>query len=66
MKKVNLLAVIVMLIGLGCVTNVNANPYSPVSNANSIKTQISTDGGIVDPDDEDDDDEDGDAVLREG
>ena len=53
MKKVNLLAVAIMLLGLGFVTNANANSYGPVGNENSISTQIDFDGGIVDPDEED-------------
>ena len=58
MKKVNLLAVAVMLLGLGFVTNANANSYSPVGNENTISTHIDLDGGIVDPDDADDDKDD--------
>ena len=53
MKKVNLLAVAVMLLGLGFVTNANANSYGPVGNENSISAQIDLDGGIVDPDEDD-------------
>jgi hypothetical protein len=54
MKKVNLLAVVVMLLGLGFVTNASANTYSSAGNENSISIQIDLDGGIVDPDGEDD------------
>ncbi|RLD27422.1 MAG: hypothetical protein DRI54_01110 [Bacteroidetes bacterium] len=57
MKKVNLLAVAVMLLGLGFVTNVSANSNSPVGNENTISTSIDLDGGIVDPDGEDEDNE---------
>lgn len=58
MKKVNLLAVAVLLLGLGFVSNASANSYSPVGNENTISTQIDLDGGIVDPDEEDDEKKD--------
>lgn len=54
MKKVNLLAVAVMLFGLSFATSVNANSYSPVGNENTISVQIDLDGGIIDPDEEED------------
>ena len=53
MKKVNLLAVAIMLLGLSFANYANANSYSPVGNENTISTQIDFDGGIVDPDDDD-------------
>jgi len=53
MKKVSLFAVIVMVLGLGFVTNVKANTYAPVGNENTISVSIDLDGGIVDPDEED-------------
>ena len=55
MKKVNLLAIAIMLLGLSFANyaNANANSYSPVGNENTISTQIDFDGGIVDPDDDD-------------
>lgn len=56
MKKVNLLAVVVMLLGLGFVTNAKANSYSPVGNENTISAQIDLDGGIIDPDEEEEPD----------
>ena len=58
MKKVSLFAVIVMVLGLGFVSNVNANTCAPVVNENNISIQKDFDGGIVDPDDEDEDDKD--------
>jgi len=58
MKKVSLLAVAVMLLGLGFVTN--ANSQSPVGNENTISTQVDFDGGIVDPEaDEEDEKKEG-------
>jgi hypothetical protein len=57
MKKINLLATVVMLLGLGMVTSVNAISHSPVGNENTISAQIDLDGGIIDPDAEDDEDE---------
>ena len=58
MKKVNLLAVAVMLLGLGFATTVNANSHSPVGNENTISAQIDLDGGIIDPDEEEDEKKD--------
>ncbi len=55
MKKVNLLAVAVMLLGLGFANISNANSHSPVGNENTISNQVDFDGGIVDPDDDDED-----------
>lgn len=54
MKKVNLLAIAIMLLGLSFASHANANSYSPVGNENAISAQIDFDGGIVDPDDEED------------
>jgi hypothetical protein len=42
-----------MLLGLGFVTNANANSCSPVVNENTISAQFDFDGGIVDPDNDD-------------
>ena len=58
MKKVSLLATVVILLGLGLVSNATANSYSPVGNENTISTQIDLDGGIIDSDDLDDEDRD--------
>lgn len=58
MKKVNLLAVAVMLLGLGFANISNANSHSPVGNENTISAQVDFDGGIVDPDDEEDEKKD--------
>jgi hypothetical protein len=63
MKMVNLLAVVVMLLGIGYANNASANLNGPIGNENSISAQFDLDGGIVDPDDNEDD-EDSDHIGK--